>query len=304
MSTARIKLQPSSSAVESLRILLSDAIDYAGLFPPASLEMPAAAKNFARYLNGEFHWMLGRFVVPAERLGELEKLLKPNRARGWRITALFGHAFKEDLKSIVQFHLKAGERAHVDAVEFKIATKDVINPILELLPHGTDAYAEVALRDDLAEQIETIQMARLRAKIRTGGVKPGAFPRLQQVARFIALCSSAGVPFKATAGLHHPLRGVYPMTEAPRGPHAPMHGFLNLLLAAAAAKAGAMELQLPEVLALRDPQALTFHNKGLMLRNIKLNNQQLREAREQLAIAFGSCSFEDPLRDLAALKLL
>ena len=222
VSTARIKLQPSSSAVESLRILLSDAIDYAGLFPPASLDMPAAAANFARYLDGEFQWMLGRFVVPAERLAELETLLKSNRACGWRITALLGRAFKEDLKSIVQFHLKAGERAHVDAVEFKIAAKDEINPILELLPHDTEAYVELALRDDLAEQVEAIRMARLRAKIRAGGAKPGEFPRLQQVARFIAVCASAGVPFKATAGLHHPLRGVYPLTAAkrPLRPHA------------------------------------------------------------------------------------
>jgi hypothetical protein len=299
------KAKPFSSAViEPLRILLSDAIDYAGLFPPASLEMPAAAQNFARYLRGEFRWMLGRFVVPAERLMELEKLLKPNRARGWRVTALVGRDFKNDLKSIVQFHLKAGERAHVDAVEFKIATKDEINPILELLPHGIDAYAEVALRDDLAEQIEAIRMSRLKAKIRTGGIKPGAFPRLQQVAHFIAVCASAGVVFKATAGLHHPLRGVYAMTAAERGPHVPMHGFLNVLLAAAAVKAGAMELQLPEVLALRDAQAVAFHKDGVTLRNIKLNNLQLRETRQQLAVAFGSCSFEDPVRDLEVLKLL
>ncbi len=304
MNAAKAKPQPSSAAIEPLRILLSDAVDYAGLFPPASLEMPAAAQNFARYLQGEFRWMLGRFVVPAERLLELEKLLKPNRARGWRVTALVGRGFKDDLKSIVQFHLKAGERAHVDAVEFKIATKDEINPILELLPHGIDAYAEVALKDDLAEQIEAIRMARLKAKIRTGGVKPSAFPRLQQVAHFIAVCASAGVAFKATAGLHHALRGVYAMTAAPRGPHVPMHGFLNVLLAAAAVKAGAMELQLPEVLALRDGQALEFHKDGVRLRNLKLNNRQLRETREQLAIAFGSCSFEDPVRDLEALKLL
>jgi hypothetical protein len=83
-----------------------------------------------------------------------------------------------------------------------------------------------------------------------------------------------------------------------------MHGFLNVFLAAAAVKAGAMELQLPEVLALRDAQALAFHKDGVTLRNIKLNNQQLRETRQQLALAFGSCSFEDPVRDLAALQLL
>jgi hypothetical protein len=303
MSATRAK-PLSSAVVESLRILLSDAVDYAGLFPPASLEMAAVAQNFARYLNGEFGWMLGRLVVPAERLLELEKLLKPNRARGWRVTALLGRSFKDDLKSIVQFHLKAGERAHVDAVEFKIATKDEINPILELLPHGVNAYAEVVLRDDLAEQIEAIRMARLQAKIRTGGMKPGAFPRLQQVARFIAACASAGVAFKATAGLHHPLRGVYAMTAAQRGPHVPMHGFLNVLMAAAAVKAGAMELQIPEILSLRDGAAFAFHRDGVTLRNIKLSNQQLRETREQLAIAFGSCSFEDPVRDLQSLQLL
>ena len=304
MSTAKIKLPSPSAVVEPLRVLLTDAIDYAGLFPPASLEMPAAVRNFARYLDGEFHWMLGRFVVPAERLMELEKLLKPNRARGWRLTALLGRRIKDDLKSIVQFHLKAGERAHVDSVEFKIATKDELNPILELLPHGINVYAEVALRDDLAEQIEAIRLAGMLAKIRTGGTKASAYHRLQQVARFISTCASAGVPFKATAGLHHALRGVYPMTAAQRGPHVPMHGFLNVLLAAAALKAGAMELQIPEILALRNGEAFAFRKDGVMLRNIKLTNQQLRETREQLALAFGSCSFEGPVRDLEALGLL
>jgi hypothetical protein len=220
------------------------------------------------------------------------------------LTALLGRSIKDDLQSIVQFHLKAGERAHVDSVEFKIADKDEISPILELLPHGINVYAEVALRDDLAEQIEAIRLAGLLAKIRTGGTKASAYPRLQQVARFISTCASAGVPFKATAGLHHALRGVYPMTAAQRGPHVPMHGFLNVFLAAAAIKAGAVELQIPEILALRVGEAFAFHKDGVTLRNIKLNNQQLRETREQLALAFGSCSFEGPVHDLEALGLL
>jgi hypothetical protein len=94
------------------------------------------------------------------------------------------------------------------------------------------------------------------------------------------------------------------MTAAQRGPHVPMHGFLNVLLAAAALKAGSMELQIPEILALRVGEAFAFREDGVELHNIKLNNQQLRETREQLALAFGSCSFEDPVRDLEALGLL
>jgi len=304
MNATRANLRHEVQALEPVRILLAEAIDYAGLFPPAALEMDAAVANFARYLAGGCHWMLGSFVVPAERLMELEPLLKKNRAHGWRISALLGCEFKQGLKSIVEFHLKAGERAHVDSVEFKIESRDELNPILELLPHNIQAYAELSVSGTLAEQIEAIRMARICAKIRTGGVTASGFPRLQQVARFISACALAGVPFKATAGLHHPLRGVYSLDGARRAPHVPMHGFLNILIAAAAAKAGAMELQLPEILAERGERAFAFHKHGLNWRRLKISNRQLREAREQVVMSFGSCSFDQPVEELRALELL
>ncbi|MGA2991163.1 MAG: hypothetical protein ABSD88_11875 [Candidatus Korobacteraceae bacterium] len=320
MNATRANLRHEVQALEPVRILLAEAIDYAGLFPPAALEMDAAVANFARYLAGGCHWMLGSFVVPAERLMELEPLLKKNRAHGWRISALLttpasadtalagdpgrGREFKQGLKSIVEFHLKAGERAHVDSVEFKIESRDELNPILELLPHNIQAYAELSVSGTLAEQIEAIRMARICAKIRTGGVTASGFPRLQQVARFISACALAGVPFKATAGLHHPLRGVYSLNGARRAPHVPMHGFLNVLIAAAAAKAGAMELQLPEILAERGERAFAFHKHGLNWRRLKISNRQLREAREQVVMSFGSCSFDQPVEELRALELL
>ena len=41
----------------SLRILMEGLIDYAGLFPPASLDMPTAVRNYAAYrkspVNGD-----------------------------------------------------------------------------------------------------------------------------------------------------------------------------------------------------------------------------------------------------------
>jgi hypothetical protein len=319
MSASRAKLHFQPKVLESVRTLLAEAIDYAGLFPPASLEMPAAVANFARYLAGDYHWMLGRFVVPAERLMELEPLLRKNRARGWRISVLLGREFKQGLKSIVEFHLKAGERAHVDSVEFKIESRDELTPILELLPQHLLAYAELSVSGKLAEQIEAIRLAGICAKLRTGGVNPGGFPRLQQVARFVSACALAGVPFKATAGLHHALRGVYPLNNDPgcanaahavgpskvrRAPHVPMHGFLNLLLTAAAVKAGAMELQLPELLAERGERAFTFNKHGVAWRSLKISNRQLLQAREQVIMSFGSCSFEEPVEELRRLELL
>jgi hypothetical protein len=55
----------------TLRTLLAHAIDYAGLFPPAQLDMPGAVAEYESYLASSDAWALGRFVVPAARLREL-----------------------------------------------------------------------------------------------------------------------------------------------------------------------------------------------------------------------------------------
>ena len=54
----------------ALAVLLDGLIDYAGLFPPAALSMPAAVAAYARYVIGTDRAMLGRFVVPAARLAD------------------------------------------------------------------------------------------------------------------------------------------------------------------------------------------------------------------------------------------
>ena len=47
------------------RALLSELFDYAGLFPPARLDLDTAVRNYACYLDEPEAWMLSRFVVPA-----------------------------------------------------------------------------------------------------------------------------------------------------------------------------------------------------------------------------------------------
>src|SRR4030095_15562680 len=56
----------------SLRELLREIGDYAGLFPPARLELDAAIHNYAKYRMRPEAWMLGRFICPAAKLGALE----------------------------------------------------------------------------------------------------------------------------------------------------------------------------------------------------------------------------------------
>jgi len=73
--------------------LLHGAIDYAGLFPPAALDLGAAVANYASYRSGTACWALGRLIVPAARLRELEAAAAPCFPTGvhpWRISALAG----------------------------------------------------------------------------------------------------------------------------------------------------------------------------------------------------------------------
>ena len=66
---------------EALRTLLAGLIDYAGLFPPASLDMAEAARNYEAYRAGPHSWALGRFIVPSARLNEVDPRLELRRAR-------------------------------------------------------------------------------------------------------------------------------------------------------------------------------------------------------------------------------
>lgn len=138
----------------------------------------------------------------------------------------------------------------------------------------------------------------LRAKIRTGGVTVDAFPPIANVAEFIRACRAAGVAFKATAGLHHPLRCVKPLTYEPNAPIGTMHGFINVFLAAA--MAGDEEA----ILAETDAATFAFDDDGATWRDRRVSVDELQRSRTELAISFGSCSFEEPIADLQELGWL
>lgn len=67
---------------ESLRALLANVIDYAGLYPPAALPLPDAIANYRRYLVSPQAWLLNRLVLPMEKLHDVA--LEDN----WRVTLL------------------------------------------------------------------------------------------------------------------------------------------------------------------------------------------------------------------------
>jgi adenosylcobinamide amidohydrolase len=127
---------------------------------------------------------------------------------------------------------------------------------------------------------------------------------MAQLAHFLVVCAQAKVPFKATAGLHHPVRSVNKLTYEPDSASATMHGFINVFVAATMAYYGAREADVLTVLEEEDPAAFAWSKTSLKWRNQRLSMKQVKEARSDFAISFGSCSFVEPIADLQKLGWL
>ena len=149
------------------------------------------------------------------------------------------------------------------------------------------------------------QNAGQYAKIRTGGVTTTSFPRSPEIVEFVQACVTANVPFKATAGLHHPMRCFRPLTYAADSPKGTMHGFLNLFMMAGFAREGFRANLLEEIMEEEFAEVFTFEEAGAVWRNeFNLSLAQLERLRIFGIQSFGSCSFDVPVADLQKLGIL
>jgi hypothetical protein len=139
------------------------------------------------------------------------------------------------------------------------------------------------------------------AKLRTGGTTADAIPTTRIVAEFLAACARRGVRMKATAGLHHAMRGDYRLTYAADSDSAPMHGFVNFYVAAAAALSDADAEEIERILDDSDPANFRASDDAITWRTRSLSADDLHRTRKRLAISMGSCSFNEPIEDLHAM---
>ncbi|HVA56977.1 MAG TPA: hypothetical protein VNF92_03745 [Gemmatimonadaceae bacterium] len=294
----------------ALTALLERAVDYAGLFPPASLSMEAAVHAYDEDRRGAAAWMLGRFVVPASRLEAFDaagrEILPASAAESWALSALVSADAAVDMRSIHAFNDRHRDVRHgavyVDTVEIRASHCAEILAAGEIVS-GFDAFIEVPVLEDPDSLIAAVGEIGAKAKIRTGGVTADAIPAERHVVRFMRCCLEHGVAFKATAGLHHPLRAEYPLTYEAKAPRGTMYGFLNVLLAAALMCQGGDDAAVLALLDERDPSAIQLEGDRLRWREVVLTAEALHAARHH-ALAFGSCSFREPVDDLRRLGML
>ncbi len=292
-------------------ILLEGALDYAGLFPPASLGMAEAVRSWAAYSRSENRSLLGRFVVPVARLAELSRAADAPLLRDpegvWDVSVIGAGDPREDTQRIADAearHGGGGPSLSVRSIEQKVESVTEIQDVAGAYHDagGRTLYLEIdAGARDLDAMVGAVAAAGACAKIRTGGTAATAFPSAAAVARFVCACSDASVAFKATAGLHHALRGEHSMDGA-GGPCATMHGFVNLFVGAVLFDARRIdESELGTVLEERSWDAFDLADDSVRWRDRGAGPDEIRRARTRLLHSFGTCSCEDPVRELRGI---
>ncbi len=305
-----------AAAAASLHVLLDRSIDYAGMFPPCSLELEPALDNQARYVRSADAWMLNGFVLAPGQFEAAKKILSQfDPIHPLRVSVLgpktdnpmaFCEALEETNDAIRKLSAHNVDLVSVSQLEMSLPDdvdlallKDA-RSIIGSLPAfweapGVKAEQTIALLAQLNSEIDTPTFGY---KLRTGGVTEDAFPTSATIAKALVSPATHQVPIKFTAGLHHPVRLFHDSVQTR------MHGFLNVL------GAGVLALEydwtpkeISQMLDDEDLDAFSFTEDFFAWREWEIGTEAIT-ARRELVTSFGSCSFDEPRDDLRALKLL
>ncbi|MDZ4862166.1 MAG: hypothetical protein SGJ01_01875 [Gemmatimonadota bacterium] len=291
----------------AVRVLLTGLIDYAGLFPPAGLDMAKAVENYAAYQSRPDQWALGRFVLPVARLDAFAAVLEAlpadvRRGARWPVTALLGGDPVADMCAVSLFNERhAAGGPQVLSLEGKASSVAQVYAVRAPVPASYDLYLELPLTPELQGLVDAVKDAGAFAKIRTGGVQATDIPAPEAVLAFLTACADAALPFKATAGLHHPVRGRAPLTYLTGSAGATMFGYLNVFLAASALWHERPESEVRALLTRDEGQTLRFGPDALQWGGIRVSAEELAATRRDFAHTMGSCSFLEPVTEIGQL---
>ncbi len=294
-------------AASSLRALLAASVDYAGMFPPCSLDLEPALEKQASYVRSADNWMLGAFVLPVTQFEAAEEHLSLfDSQHRLRISALgpktnSAAEFKTTLAASAEM-IRTFTKRHADFAtieQLEMAVPEGVSPS-DLDSIAGDLNLRIfweAPADAARTMIASLAGSVFGFKLRTGGVTPDAFPTSMQIASVLVAAAKHRLPIKFTAGLHHPVRQFRDEVNAK------MHGFLNVLGAAVMAFQHGWDInQTGEMLDDEEPGAFQFDERSFAWRDWKIDTRQIAEQRRFVA-SFGSCSFDEPREDLQALHL-
>lgn len=320
-----------STALESI---VREIFDYAGLFPPASLDWEAALKNSAGFPTTltRPHLVAADFVCSVTKLPELSAAslleLGFGESRIIDICSLgsewnpnegtISESRQAELQTITDFRdVPVGQKPRRRVISYEFALPGDLQPhenhlsvsLRNIKSFLREESLIIFLEPNLAAEtwLEDLQLlSELMGNLNQHcqgpavGLKircsgPKATPMTAIPAVFDIL-EFSGFHFKATAGLHHPI------VEPER--YQNNMGFLTLALAVYFRLLLGSEIfsreSLLELLQLKDAATLHF-DENARWRDFSVTAEQIDQLRDRWHFSIGSCSLSEPDADLKRL---
>lgn len=271
--------------------LLARLMDDAALFSSAPVAVADAVAAHLASRDRPHAGVVGFFLCPVSRLGELVAALRKAPPDPPLSVSLVADTGLGGLPKAISFAQDNSTLLAVRMVEVP-ASSDVDDTWLvqlsEFVPDDVVRVVEPRRgHPDWLGGVQRVAEAGCWPKLRCGGQATESFPSVDEVADFLALICRVGRSFKATAGLHHAVR-THDQTSG-----LTHHGLLNMLVAAARAVSG------------RDVRAAlrSTDRDELAAEAAALDDADAHAAREVFA-CYGSSTLEGPIGDLVRLRLL
>jgi hypothetical protein len=305
-------------------------IDYAGIIPPSNLDIKSAFRNYIKYISGEEKWMIGKFIIPARKLislsfmNETEELSNPVELAvlltDENLFCDFNSSLYNDIKNIKEIN---SSHFSLNTFELKLPL-DLCNidnfckipefldktyySISESIKSNANIFFELNINDDwkylipvFSEMLSNYKMEDngVGFKFHTGNIIEDSIPSTEKISLAIFSCNDAKVPFKATAGFHHPIRCFDNSTSTK------MHGFINVFGAGIQTFMHKLSKEsLAEIINDENPENFVFSDNGFNWKNFFVDKDEIEFTRNNFMISFRSDNFDKPREDLKYLNLL
>jgi len=288
---------------------MTELIDYAGLFPPAKLPIEKAVSNYHYYINSSDSWMLGKFVISASRLHELNPFRNQfNDQMPLRLSVILSaqQDFNENLAAILDFLSVYDSAGSIEAIEIPTSLHLEYSNIEELEKRlgKLIIFFEESISEEPSTLLDELQWmqplfsSNFGIKLRMGGNSSESIPQVGQTAKVIEECRNRGLYIKFTAGLHSPITEFSPNTRLFK------YGFFNVFVASIMTYCRDVDNNIIQSILLeKDPSNFIISAVGLSWRNFVVSSLEINIARNLFASSFGSCSFDEPRIKLGELHL-
>tara|TARA_B100001029_G_C15056631_1_gene454885 strand:+ start:462 stop:1379 length:918 start_codon:yes stop_codon:yes gene_type:complete len=301
---------------ESLKLFLTELIDYAALFPPANLDLISALRKYRNYIEYENNWMFSKFIIPVNQLEFISEsdMEYYNDFFLLDLSILSGD-LSDDINKYKYFKNKFPNKVKFSGLETSISNLNelqnylnIINSIIIDEDLDIEVFIELPYGENWIEgmhnTIKTLfefnkaNKTNFGYKLRCGGINADMFPSPIIVAKTILNCIENNVPMKFTAGLHHPF---YHFNNSV---NTMMYGFFNIFISGMVAQKYKLDYkQIIKILTDGNNQNFIFNKDALNWKDYQITNEELRRFRMNQFISYGSCSFDEPIEDLINLGL-